>query len=111
MPASTCAARSRRLSPRMRDLYLRGGKRAGDVVLGSLALVLLSPVMLLVAAIVYIAFGRPILFKQVRVGLRSRTFTLIKFRTMSDARNEEGALLPDARRLTPMGDALRRYSL
>lgn len=95
----------------MRDLYRRRCKRAGDIALGLLALVLLSPVMLIAAAIVYATLGRPIFFKQVRVGLRNRTFTLIKFRTMSDAMGDGGALLPDARRLTPSGAALRRFSL
>jgi sugar transferase EpsL len=95
----------------MRDFYRRRGKRAGDIALGLLALVLLSPVMLAVATIVYATLGRPIFFKQVRVGLRNRTFTLIKFRTMSDAMDDAGALLADARRLTPSGASLRRSSL
>jgi lipopolysaccharide/colanic/teichoic acid biosynthesis glycosyltransferase len=110
MRGDTCATPNRFRSPRMRDLYRRGGKRAADIVLGSLALVLLAPVMLIAAAIVYASLGRPIFFRQVRVGLHNRTFTLVKFRTMSHAMGD-GRLLPDAQRLTLSGAALRRFSL
>jgi sugar transferase EpsL len=95
----------------MRDVYRRGGKRACDVALASLALVMLAPVMAIVAVVVWLALGRPILFRQVRVGLRGRTFTLIKFRTMSTATDSGRTLLPDAEWLTPVGSVLRRLSL
>jgi sugar transferase EpsL len=95
----------------MRDVYRRRGKRAFDLVLAALAAVLLAPVMLLVAAIVRLALGRPILFTQARVGLRGRTFTLFKFRTMSTATGSGGALLPDADRVTHVGSFLRHFSL
>ncbi len=95
----------------MRDLYRRRGKRAVDLVLGTVALVLLSPVMPLVAAAILVALGRPVLFTQARVGLRGRTFTLLKFRTMANASDAAGAPLRDADRLTSIGELLRRLSL
>ncbi|MGH9348887.1 MAG: sugar transferase [Vicinamibacterales bacterium] len=95
----------------MPDFYRLHGKRASDLVLGSIALVLLFPVMLVVAAIVSVTLGRPILFSQRRTGLHGRPFILIKFRTMTRATGNGGALLADASRLTPIGDALRRFSL
>jgi sugar transferase EpsL len=95
----------------MRDFYRRVGKRAIDVTLAVLAIVLLAPVMLLVAAIVWLSLGRPILFTQARIGLRARTFTLLKFRSMSTATSSGGALLPDGERVTPVGSVLRQFSL
>jgi sugar transferase EpsL len=75
------------------------------------ALLLLSPLMLLVAAVVRLAIGSPVLFAQTRPGLRGVPFRLIKFRTMTDARDEHGALLPDHLRLAWAGRILRATSL
>lgn len=72
---------------------------------------LLSPILLIVATLVYIKHGTPILFRQQRPGLRGKSFTLYKFRTMTDARDTDGNLLPDAERLTKFGHFLRRTSL
>lgn len=72
---------------------------------------LLVPVYALVAAIVGIVMGPPVLFRQQRPGLHGRPFTLLKFRTMSVVRDERGQLLPDSQRLTPLGRFLRRTSL
>ncbi len=86
-------------------------KRLLDVVLGALALVLVSPVLLATAVAVRIRMGEPVLFRQVRPGEHGRPFTLLKFRTMSAARDDTGRLLDDAQRLTPLGVSLRRFSL
>ncbi len=74
-------------------------------------LILLSPVLLLTAICVRIAMGAPVFFRNERAGLNGRPFRLCKFRTMSDARDADGALLPDADRLTPFGAFLRSTSL
>jgi lipopolysaccharide/colanic/teichoic acid biosynthesis glycosyltransferase len=88
-----------------------GVKRAVDIVGASAALVLLAPVMLAVAATVWVAMGSPVLFRQTRAGRHGRPFRLLKFRTMTDERAPEGSLLPDARRLTRLGRFLRAASL
>jgi len=74
-------------------------------------LVVLSPLILIIAAIVKVFLGSPVLFRQVRPGYKARPFTCLKFRTMSDARDSEGRLLPDADRLTPAGIWIRKFSL
>ena len=86
-------------------------KRALDFVVASLALLVLSPVVLVVAAIVWLKLGRPVLFAQQRPGLHGRPFTLYKFRTMTQQRDALGELLPDGARLTALGKGLRRFSL
>lgn len=86
-------------------------KRTFDIVVAAAALVLLSPLLLVVAVLVRIKLGAPILFRQPRPGLHSRTFTLLKFRTMLDALDEKGEPLPDGVRLTAFGRKLRSTSL
>jgi lipopolysaccharide/colanic/teichoic acid biosynthesis glycosyltransferase len=86
-------------------------KRAFDVVVGSVLLVLSSPVIAVLAVLVRVRLGRPVLFRQRRPGYRGRPFTLNKLRTMSDERDGHGRLLPDDERLTPMGRFLRSTSL
>jgi len=86
-------------------------KRAGDVLASALALLLLSPLLLVLAVIIRIRLGAPVLFRQKRPGKDGKPFELVKFRTMSDARDPEGNLLPDEQRLTPLGRRLRRFSL
>ena len=86
-------------------------KRAFDLVVSLLALILLSPLLGLLALLVRLRLGAPVLFRQLRPGLHGRPFTLYKFRTMTDARDAQGALLPDAERLTPLGRFLRSTSL
>ena len=87
------------------------GKRLLDLALAVPALMLLAPVMLAVAGLVAWRLGRPVLFRQLRPGLRGRLFTLYKFRTMTDGRDAAGRLLPDAERLTRLGRLLRGLSL
>jgi len=86
-------------------------KRVVDIGGALLGLALLAPVLLAAALAVRSTMGQPVLFRQRRPGLGGRPFTLYKFRTMADLRDEAGNLLPDARRLTPVGRWLRRTSL
>jgi sugar transferase EpsL len=86
-------------------------KRAMDLALTVPALIVLSPLFALVALAVRASLGSPVIFRQRRPGMHERPFTLYKFRTMRDARDGQGALLPDARRLTRLGAFLRATSL
>lgn len=86
-------------------------KRAFDLVLTVPGTLLLLPVMLIVAILVRIKLGSPVIFAQKRPGLNCRIFTLYKFRTMNDARDDQGKPLPDAERLTRLGRFLRSASL
>jgi lipopolysaccharide/colanic/teichoic acid biosynthesis glycosyltransferase len=90
---------------------LKGGKRAFDVIVSLLLLIALSPVMLLVALVIVLAIGRPLLFTQMRPGLGGRPFKLIKFRSMSDRFDVDGVPLPDEARLGRLGRLLRATSL
>jgi undecaprenyl phosphate N,N'-diacetylbacillosamine 1-phosphate transferase len=92
-------------------MYKRYLKRPMDFVLALIALVVLSPVMLIVALLVRIKLGSPVLFKQKRPGKNEKIFTMYKFRTMTDNRDENGELLPDTIRLTKFGKMLRSTSL
>lgn len=100
-----------------KGFYERFGKRALDIICSSIALVGLSPVLLVVAILVRAKLGGPVLFKQVRPGIidsatgKETLFELCKFRTMTDERDAEGNLLPDDVRLTKFGKALRSTSL
>lgn len=82
-----------------------------DLFVAGLAIFLLSPIILVLVLIVQFNFGYPILFSQVRPGLRSKPFRMYKFRTMTNDRDERGNLLSDADRLTPIGKWLRATSL
>ncbi len=95
----------------MRGFYLRRGKRALDVALAGLGLVVLAPVMAAVALLVRMRLGSPVLFRQARCGLHGLPFDILKFRTMTVARDRRGRPLPDAVRLTRLGRFLRATSL
>lgn len=82
-----------------------------DFLLALLALIVLSPVLLVLAVLVRVKLGAPIIFKQERPGLDGKIFQYYKFRTMSDARDENGELLPDNQRLGRFGKILRSTSL
>ena len=86
-------------------------KRLLDIVLSALALVILSPVLLIVAVLVRVRLGSPVIFRQPRPGRDGKSFDLYKFRTMTDERDAEGNLLPDGDRLTAFGKWLRSTSL
>lgn len=96
---------------RKKGIYEKYGKRPIDVILSVLALIVLSPVMLIVAVLVRVKLGSPVIFQQKRPGLHEKIFTLYKFRTMTDKRDEKGELLPDHLRLTKFGKMLRSTSL
>jgi lipopolysaccharide/colanic/teichoic acid biosynthesis glycosyltransferase len=86
-------------------------KRVIDVLVAGSALVLLSPVFAVLWVLIRLRMGSPVLFRQQRPGRGGRPFEMIKFRTMTDARDVQGELLPDAQRLTALGTWLRRTSL
>jgi lipopolysaccharide/colanic/teichoic acid biosynthesis glycosyltransferase len=86
-------------------------KRLFDVIMSLLLISLFSPLMALIALAIWITMGRPILFRQPRIGYRGRVFTIYKFRTMTEERDENGNLLPDEQRLTPLGRFLRSLTL
>ena len=86
-------------------------KRLLDIIIASIALILLSPLYAFVAYKVKKNLGSPVLFRQVRPGLNGKPFEMIKFRTMKDAVDAQGNLLPDSERLTPFGKMLRSTSL
>jgi lipopolysaccharide/colanic/teichoic acid biosynthesis glycosyltransferase len=86
-------------------------KRWIDVTLSSILLILLAPVLFITALLVRVLLGSPVLFRQRRPGLAAAPFSLVKFRTMTDARGPDGRLLPDAARLTRFGRFLRSSSI
>lgn len=92
-------------------LYRRFFKRPMDFILSLIAIIVLSPVLLVVAILVRTKLGSPVIFKQKRPGLNERIFTLYKFRTMTDEKDKFGELLPDSVRLTKFGKFLRSTSL
>ena len=95
----------------MGNLYRRWGKRTLDLVVCAGAAIVVVPVTAGIALVVRIRLGAPVLFRQQRPGLHGRPFMLLKLRTMTDARDAQGSLLPDAERLTPFGRSLRSLSL
>lgn len=94
-----------------KGFYEKYIKLPQDVILATLALIVLSPVMLVVAILVRTKLGSPVLFKQERPGLNGKIFKLYKFRSMSDGRDKDGNLLPDEERLGKFGKTLRSTSL
>ncbi|WP_328283789.1 sugar transferase [Photobacterium carnosum] len=86
-------------------------KRLFDIIASSLALILLSPVIAITAYFIHKKLGSPVLFRQVRPGLKGKPFEMIKFRTMKDAVDKNGQSLPDSERLTSFGMKLRSTSL
>ena len=96
---------------RKRGFYEKYIKRLLDIVLSGLALIVLSPVIAIVALLVRVKLGSPVIFKQKRPGLNEKIFEMYKFRSMTDERDENGELLPDEDRLPPFGKKLRSTSL
>lgn len=92
-------------------MYARTIKRCLDIVISLTALILLSPVLLVVAVLVRIRLGSPVIFRQERPGYKGKLFKLYKFRTMTDKRGKDGKPLPDELRLTAFGKKLRATSL
>ena len=95
----------------MNKIYAKYIKRLLDIVFSFAALIMLSPVLLVVALLVRICLGSPVLFRQERPGKGEKIFKLYKFRTMTDKRDESGNFLPDSERLTSFGKVLRSTSI
>ncbi len=91
--------------------YQKVIKRLLDIILSLTAIILLSPVLLILAVLVRVKLGSPVLFRQQRPGYKGKIFGLMKFRTMTDEKDEKGELLPDEVRLTAFGKKLRSTSL
>lgn len=98
-------------APHKKGVYEKYIKRPVDFILSLLALIVLSPILLIVAVLVRIKLGSPVIFKQQRPGLNGEIFNMYKFRTMTDERDENGELLPDEERLKEFGKKLRSTSL
>lgn len=94
-----------------KGIYRRFLKRPMDFILSLMAIIVLSPVLIIVGVLVRVKLGSPVLFKQKRPGLNEKIFTMYKFRTMTDEKDENGELLPDSVRLTKFGRMLRSTSL
>ena len=92
-------------------MYKKFFKRFLDIIISLISLIILSPVMLIVAILVRIKLGSPVIFRQERPGKNEKIFKLYKFRSMSDKKDENGKLLPDSERLTKFGKILRSTSL
>lgn len=92
-------------------MYQKYVKRLLDIIISLVALIVLSPVILVVAILVKIKLGSPVIFKQERPGKCEKIFKLYKFRSMSDKKDKDGNLLPDKDRLTRFGKILRASSL
>lgn len=92
-------------------MYRKFVKRILDIIISGMALLILSPIILIVATLVRVKLGSPILFTQERPGKSEKIFKLCKFRTMTDKRDENGQLLPDEVRLSRFGKLLRATSL
>ena len=92
-------------------IYRRFLKRPMDFILSLMAIIVLSPVLIIVGVLVRVKLGSPVLFMQKRPGLNEKIFTMYKFRTMTDETDENGELLPDSVRLTKFGRMLRFTSL
>lgn len=92
-------------------MYAKYIKRILDLILSLMALIVLMPLMIIIGILVAINLGNPIIFKQKRPGKDEKIFTLYKFRTMTDEKDEKGKLLPDSQRLTKFGKFLRSTSL
>lgn len=96
---------------RNKGIYRRFLKRPMDFILSLIALIVLSPVLIFVASLVGLKLGSPVLFKQRRPGLNEKVFTMYKFRTMTDEKDENEEILADSVRLTKFGGVLRATSL
>jgi lipopolysaccharide/colanic/teichoic acid biosynthesis glycosyltransferase len=94
-----------------KGLYEKFFKRLLDIILSFLAIILLSPIILMVSILVYFKLGSPVFFTQERPGKDEKIFKMYKFRTMSDEKDENGELLSDSIRLTAFGKWLRSTSL
>lgn len=96
---------------RKKGIYEKYFKRPQDLILALLALLILSPLIIIIAILIWVKLGSPVIFTQDRPGLNGKIFRMYKFRTMTNERDENGILLHDSLRLTKFGQALRSTSL
>jgi lipopolysaccharide/colanic/teichoic acid biosynthesis glycosyltransferase len=96
---------------RKKGFYEKFFKRPFDLIASVVAFIVLIPQLIFISILVRIKFGSPIIFKQKRPGMNEKIFTLYKFRTMNNKKDEKGELLPDSERLTKFGKLLRSTSL
>lgn len=94
-----------------RQRFQRMIKRMVDFLGSIILLILLSPLFLVVAAAVFLSMGAPVIYRQPRLGHRGKEFVILKFRTMNEERDKEGNLLPNAERITRLGNFLRRTTV
>lgn len=94
-----------------KNFYTKYVKRLFDIILSGVAIIILSPVFLVLALLELIIHGRPVLYSQARSGLYGKIFRMYKFRSMTNERGEDGELLPNDQRLTAFGRFIRRFSL
>lgn len=94
-----------------KTLYQEYGKRAIDIMVSMISLIILSPIFLIVSLLIRSKLGSPVIFKQQRPGKNEKLFFMYKFRTMTEEKNERGQLLSDEKRLTKFGVFLRSTSL
>jgi len=104
-------SKTARLTEISKEFKLMKIKRLFDLVAATSSLIILSPLLILIGTFVRRRIGKPVFFRQVRPGLRGRPFTIYKFRTMTDERDEDRNLLTDSERLADLGHSLRRLSL
>lgn len=105
------AKRETRPSYKNYGIYKKHLKRPIDFIVSLMAIIILSPIILIVAIMVRIKLGSPVIFKQKRPGRNEKIFTMYKFRTMTNEKNQNGELLPDEIRLTKFGKFLRSTSI
>jgi len=91
--------------------YTNWAKRLFDLAVAIPSVLILSPFLVLIGIFVQMRIGSPLFFRQTRPGLHGRPFTIYKFRTMTDKRDEDGNLMPDGKRLTSLGRFLRKTSM
>ena len=92
-------------------MYRKFFKRFLDIIISLIAIIILSPLYIIISILVFIFMGHPVIFKQPRPGRNEKIFNMYKFRTMTDKKDKNGNLLPDAERLTKFGVFLRKTSL
>lgn len=91
--------------------YRKYFKKYLDISLALILIVLFTPIFCMLGVVVYFYLGMPVIFAQIRPGKNQKLFTIYKFRTMNNLRNDEGGLLPDVQRLAPVGKIFRKLSL
>lgn len=111
LTAEEQSSESRMATHKPYGVYERFIKRPLDCLLSALALIVLSPLLLVVSILIRIDMGSPVIFRQHRIGKNEKEFSMYKFRSMVDARDENGVFLPDDKRITKLGTLIRKTSV